>query len=1307
MDSKRRLSRSYVAVNAAAEILEFRRVLSASGTADVVVNAAAELASGTVAQNNVAQDNGVEVDSRLQAWRQEVRASVVEQADALYANQFGQTIDSPIHWWRGIAVAEDFLFQAAESVSDTNVQVAGVDEGDLVETDGTYIYTISGQEIIIIAAATDQQSATVLSRLELTETPIAMLLHNDRLTVVSQPSAGLPWLADSTFMSSYRTRTIVTVLDVSDRQNPLLSHETIIDGQYLASRAIADQVYVTVNNSEGIPYVPELETVFDESLETRFRYETREEYLQRVDRLIHGDETFGGWMPPSVYRRGDSDSEQPLESLGWLQDVPSPTPDGGQLTTVLQFDTASTDATPVSHVSINTPRYSKTQVYASQTAVYVISEEYLSGEVTDPLPIGDLLPQPSTVQSVIHQIGISTGQLVLEARGVVPGNVESQFSLDEYNGYLRVATTTGNNWWWTDQTSANHLFVLQRVDDQLVQVGSVGDLAPGERIYAARFDGDRGWMVTFRQVDPVYSLDLSDPENPIVTGELKIPGYSDYLQQIDENHLLAIGRNADEDGVVQEVQVSLFDVSQMEQPELLHRYSLSPEFWGTSEALQDHLAFHYLTDSQMLAIPFGAWGQQGMVLLRVDVETGFELAGNIVNGPPVSSPENLLPVWGQDNSYRRSVQIDDLLYAVSASTISVVDLQNPDAVIARVQLQEEGVPVSVVTELPTVSGLFGDIVRGLEVLNSDGTVTDMRLRLQGLLDRVLPDLQSVVEYEFLVKDATSGVEVLRTRTSEPELQLRDQLDEVLAGGTYTVQYRTRSARLLNSSFGAWSDPETVSIGAATAQVISDTVLGQHNHRLQWSRVADQLRQVVEGTESTANAVQRYEVWINDAVTNQRVLLNRWLDLPELDVNLAAGDYFAWVRAVYEDGTQGDWSERQRFSVLAEELQNVISSRITGSTTPQISWATIAGAVSFELEVTTPNGTVTVYSAADLPAAPHQIATSLTPGEYVVRVRGNLGDGQQTDWSRPASLTIADRPTAQLRDSALELLAPHAESLEVWVSNVASGERVFHHDNLQNISITDAVQAFGLSEAAVGQYNIWVRSLLPDGTRSAWSPKVDLNIGVADLVSVLPVTEIPLGGDQTLAWNAATGVEAYEVFVRPVGAAAALYRQAGIRELSHNIAEQLEPGRYDYWVRGILTGGGFTDWGLRHNFTVSDQPVVSIVDGVATWLNNVDDNRYEVWINRVDEELRVVQGRVVHLEEFVGNSFDLNTLPEGNYSVWVRTVRDDGGDLLRSAWSERQNLSVSQINDALDQLSDTIDQTIDDVIDDVLDSINLF
>ncbi|MEZ6127442.1 MAG: beta-propeller domain-containing protein [Planctomycetaceae bacterium] len=1288
MTSQRRSRKSSAWIPSVAEVLEDRRLLSA--TTGLTGQPTSKIPPGPV-------------DAELTQWRQQVEAQIIAQADALYGDQYGNQTEGFVNYWRGLPIAEDAVpFALADTASDTNTQVAGVDEGDIVETDGTFIYTISGKEIVIVRAAVEDQAATVVSRIELAETPVAMLLNEDRLTVVSQEYGYVPWLAWQSSAITSSLRTVVTVLDVSDRTSPMLTQETIVDGQFQSARAIGDQVYVVVNNNDGIPYVPELNTIYDETVESNFRFQTRDEYLQTIAELVHGNGTEynSGLTPPSVYRRGDDGSGQvPLERLGWLDGADVVTPDGGQLTSVLQIDTTSTEVTPVSNLGVSTRRYSATQIYASATSLYLITEEYTLSSAASTV---DFLPAPQTVDSRIQKIGLDTGKLVLEATGVVLGNVESQFSIDEHHGVLRIVTTTGNDWWWAQQSSANHLFVLQDVGDELVEVGSIRDLAAGERIYAARFDGDRGWMVTFRQVDPVFSLDLSDPTNPHVTGELKIPGYSDHLQLIGDNHLLAIGRDATEDGRVEEVQVSLFDVSDMNQPELLHRYSLNSEVWGHSEALQDHLAFNYLPDSQILAVPFGTWGQQGMVLLHVDVVAGISLAGQIdAQSRPVLG--DLAFIWNQDNSYKRSVQIDNLLYAVSSASIAVVDLTDPDTVLQTLVLQDEQTRLWPVPELPVNPLPLEDAIRITEVLADDGTLNDLRVQLDRLLSDVLLNPDNVDEYEFRVLNPSTGEEILREVADQPDVALRNELGELLDAGTYNVQVRTKMNRLRNAQFGAWSAPETLSVLADQATMISQNVLQFGRRVLEWSRLADRVTMAPDGTTLSTNAVDHYEVWINDATTNQRVLLDRAVPEPQLALGLSTGDYFAWFRAIYEDGTQGNWSVRERFSVLGPKLSGVISPGVTANATPEISWTGLADATGFEVEVTSPDGSEMVYSVAELVSARHTITNALAAGTYSFRVRADLASGGQTEWSDPATFTVVGRPQLILDGSRLDLLAEHAQQIEVWVGSVSTNQRIFHDTNWQGTTIADAIAAFNLEDALPGQYNIWIRSTLPDGTRTAWSPKVSLNVGVADIVQVVPVSEFEVGADQVLTWLTAEGVESYEVFVRRVGETGALIQESGLQTLSYTFADHLDVGEYVYWVRGALVGGGFTKWGAAHRFAVTDAPMVTIVDGIAEWSASVFSVRHEVWVNRVDENRQLLEARVVHLTDFTGNSFDLNTLPDGHYSVWVRSLRDDVNGVVKSAWSRREDLSVARLTAAINNVADKVD----DVIDDVLDALNLF
>jgi uncharacterized secreted protein with C-terminal beta-propeller domain len=232
---------------------------------------------------------------------------------------------------------------------------------------------------------------------------------------------------------------------------------------------------------------------------------------------------------------------------------------------------------------------------------------------------------------------ISTGSLDIGVTKSIPGYLLNQFALDEYDGYLRVAVTVGNV--WGSANSLNDVYVL---DENLALVGSVTDLGETERVYSARFIGDRGYLVTFRQIDPFYVLDLSDPRAPSVEGELKIPGYSSYLEAIDANTVLGVGRDGNN------VKLSLFDVANPANPTERDVYSLK-EYWTEVEG--NHRAFLRDEKHQVVFIP---GGQGGYVLSYAGDQLTLKAA---VSGYAV----------------RRAVFIDDYLYVVGENEITVLD----------------------------------------------------------------------------------------------------------------------------------------------------------------------------------------------------------------------------------------------------------------------------------------------------------------------------------------------------------------------------------------------------------------------------------------------------------------------------------------------------------------------------------------------------------------------------------------------------------------------------------------------------------
>ena len=298
--------------------------------------------------------------------------------------------------------------------------------------------------------------------------------------------------------------------------------------------------------------------------------------------------------------------------------------------------------------------------------------------------LGDL------AKTSIHRIHIEGDEIEYVASGEVPGMVLNQFSMDEYDGYFRVATTT------RERTSRNNVYILSMA---LNITGSLEGLAPGETIYSARFMGERGYVVTFKQVDPLFVIDLSDPRHPKELGYLKVTGYSDYLHPYDEHHLIGIGKETTEEGEFawyQGVKISLFDVSDVNKPEEIdkeiigHRGTESPVLW-------DHKAFLFDRSRNLMVIPVSvaeidkteypegvpswAWGRtvwQGAYVFNVTAEAGLTLKGRITHLEGLTDPEEDYYYDWYPFSVKRSLYIGDVLYTISDARIKMNSLENLD-----------------------------------------------------------------------------------------------------------------------------------------------------------------------------------------------------------------------------------------------------------------------------------------------------------------------------------------------------------------------------------------------------------------------------------------------------------------------------------------------------------------------------------------------------------------------------------------------------------------------------------------------------
>lgn len=1239
------------------------------------------------------------VDRELALWRENIRLEMEAKADSLYGDTFGQETERDDNWWLPTFPSDDLVFVTrsfsadAVEVSDTNQQVAGVDEADIVETDGQYIYTLSHGELVVVSAATAESESTVVSRTQLAgSNNLAMFLFEGRLTIISQDynynydridrRGGLAW--DILRPASHRT--VVTVLDVTNPDAPTLQQETVVDGTYQNARAVGDQVYVVVNNNEAIPYLPSLNTVRDNESSTNYRFENRSEYFERIAGIADD------LTPPSVYQRSETEDGAPtLQRLGWLDGASDEIVSGqSQLTTILQFDTASTESLPVDNISVRTGRYSGAQVYATAESVYLVTNEQPSAESDGNFA---RLANVNSV-SVINKIDFSGEQMVFGGRGSVPGLVESQFSVDEHNGYLRIVTTTDQ---WS-LASKNHIYVLEDVGDELTIVGSVEDLAPTERVYSARFEGDRAWVVTFRRIDPVFSIDLSDPTDPRVTGELKIPGFSEHLQMIDENHLLAIGRAATDEGRIQGLQVSIFDVSDMTAPQLRHQKLLddAENGWSHSAALHDHHAFNFLADAGLLLIPYQDRDSNGLMTLSIDVESGIEIVGEATS----DSTRNTL----------RSVQIGDFLYAVSHNAVGVISISDPGTVLYDVNFTEAHETPHEHREL--LQEHLEDIRSRVDVreyLRENGE----RIRqvefgdLAGLADQGIDEL---LEFEFSVTDVESGDELIREISDGPWLSLREDGQELLEEGTYEFQVRTRSRLLDNPEWSEWVQDQIISIGDERPEMLSDETLPETASVLEWSEIVDKVKAVVDGDVETfeSNPVAHYDVWVTDANLGQMVLRDKAVDGTELNLEeLGPGKYYSWFRAILEDGTEAAWSARNEFQIQGRALDLLNDFVTTADPLPDFAWEDVEGSTDFEVQIVTPDGAQTVYSAAGIPDPRHEITESLHAGTYLLRVRADLATGVTTEWAE-TEFTILDRPEVLISNRRLDLRgaegvveADGSEAIEIWVNKVDSYQRVFHSVEWTEIENVDFVDAFGLTNQ-VGEYDIWMRLL--GEQNSKWSNKQTFEV-FHEPINMMPASEFGVGDVHEFHWETAPLVESYELFVRQVGQPGAFLHETGIVGDGLQLAENLPEGTYEYWLRGALAEG-YTAWTQGFDLTVLDQvavPALREVSNTIIW-DAPSDAINHLWINRVDEQGHLLEARVAHVRQLADNSFDISGLSEGFYSAWVQTSVATVDGLVNSDWSDRLNFEVPSLSNTIDDLFGDL---IDDAIDEIVGSLDVF
>ena len=611
--------------------------------------------------------------------------------------------------------------EGAEEFSETNLQVAGVDEADFIKNDGSNIYILVGSKFIIIDAWPPAK-AHIVSEYNIQGTPKKLFVHNGRAVIYSSlekmndhpyyyPEEECTHGYDCQFTGD-GNKLKMTILDISNVNQPNILRELYFDGAYINSRRIDQSVYTIILFPEpiveGVVYDPDLtycNSPYDDwwwfapypDWEVEKKY-TDEELIEIFENLKEKNRQLimaadVSDIQPKVrdihYVNGNPvEQERPLSDIDDIHF--SSQQDGSQFLSIFTIDIndlASQQAVSV----IGKPG----AVYASSSACYVATRHSTYG-----IPWFSYGWGTSEDMTTIHKFELkqSPTKTAYAGSGVVKGRVLNQFAMDEHNGFFRVATTSG---YLPNPETHSTLSVLKPLaSGDLDTVGTIDHIAPTEDIRSVRFNGDQGFIVTFKKTDPLFVLDLSNPEDPTITGELKIPGFSTYMHLMDKDHILSIGYDSQEQGSFawfQGVLLQVFDISDMQNPTLIHKEIIGTR--GTSsEAATNHLAFNYFRPKNLLAIPMaiceggsgGSYGDtmtfNGLMVYKTTVANGFDYLGGVdheIKGSCYNWWTN------SDSAVKRSIFMDDYVFSVSDTDIRIDLISELGKHVAVIELSDE------------------------------------------------------------------------------------------------------------------------------------------------------------------------------------------------------------------------------------------------------------------------------------------------------------------------------------------------------------------------------------------------------------------------------------------------------------------------------------------------------------------------------------------------------------------------------------------------------------------------------------------
>ncbi|WNS73533.1 beta-propeller domain-containing protein [Bacillus sp. DTU_2020_1000418_1_SI_GHA_SEK_038] len=533
---------------------------------------------------------------------------------------------------------------SGSNYSETNVQVQGIDEADMVKTDGSHIYqVVDGKVQIIKAAPANTMSLESVITFDHSFSPYQVFIYKDQLIIIghSYGKMAQPSQKEMTEIgiAPIHETTKAIIYNINNKQTPKKIREFEMEGSMLSSRLMNGKVYLVANK------YPQLWILKDNP-----EIDIRPKYSDSLEK---------SGMKPVDYDH--------------IQYFPDSNESNFTNIAVIDLDK------PSEKISVSTYLGSGNNLYMSKNNLYLAVSNYYWFPMN-----ADKSQQPDTT---VYKFSIEDMKVEFHSSSEVPGTVLNQFSMDEYKGYFRIATTIGQAW-DNNRPSSNNLYIL---DENLKQVGELEDLARGERIYSARFMNDRIYIVTFRETDPLFVIDGKDPNNPKVLGELKIPGFSNYLHPFDENHLIGFGYDTKVQSgkgsgnqpiiLTDGVKISLFDVSDMSNPKVKFTEIIGGR--GTYSPLNhDHKALLFHKKKNIFAFPITVYQNkqnsayestfefQGAFVYNIDLKTGFHLQTKLTHQDPQAPYEE----W--ENQINRIIYIGNSLYALSSTKISSYDLNS-------------------------------------------------------------------------------------------------------------------------------------------------------------------------------------------------------------------------------------------------------------------------------------------------------------------------------------------------------------------------------------------------------------------------------------------------------------------------------------------------------------------------------------------------------------------------------------------------------------------------------------------------------